>query len=120
MKDGTILKQREIVLIPFPYSNLLTIKKRPVFIISNSKYNSNNNDIICCAITSSEKQMKHGVIIESLDLEQGSLDYKSIVKPTKIFTILQERLIKKLGKLNIEKTKEIIKILNQNIEIENN
>ncbi len=33
---GIMYKQREIVLLPFPYSDLSAIKKRPILIISNN------------------------------------------------------------------------------------
>lgn len=92
MKDGINFDQRDIVLIPFPYSNLLTSKKMPVLIISNSKYNQSNEDIICCALTSSKKFFHKGILITNKDLE--------------------------LGKLNIEKTKDVIKNLNYFIEVE--
>jgi mRNA interferase MazF len=118
MMPGIMFKQRDIVLIPFPYSDLSSIKKRPVIIISNSRYHKNNNDVICCAITSSKKEFTRGVKINNSDLDEGNLNFESVVKFGKIFTILQNQIIKKLGKLNIARSKEIIKELNLNIEIE--
>lgn len=118
MKDGMIFEQRDIVLIPFPYSNLFTLKKRPVLIISNSRHNLNSKDIICCALTSSKKFFYGGVLINNKDLEFGNLNYESVVKPSKIFTILKSKIIKRLGKLNIEKTREVIRNLNYFIEVE--
>ena len=118
MSDGMIVKQREIVLVPFPFSNLSRTKKRPVVVISNSKYNEDNNDFICCAISSSEEQFKKGIMIENKELEQGNLNYKSAIIPGKIFTILQKRVIRILGRLKIEKSKEIVRRLNFDIEIE--
>ena len=42
--------QRDIVLVPFPYSDLTGSKQRPVLIISNNKINK-TEDRICCLIT---------------------------------------------------------------------
>ena len=50
---GTNYKQKEIVLVPFPYSDLSATKKRPVLIVSNNHYNNNFEDVIVCVITSS-------------------------------------------------------------------
>ena len=112
------IKQRDIILIPFPYSDLSTTKKRPVIVLSNLEYHKNNNDMICCAITSSEKHIHRGIQIDNSDLEEGSLKVKSIIKPSKIFTILRKRAIKKVGTINIEKAKEVIKNLNFDISLD--
>jgi mRNA interferase MazF len=44
--------QREIVLVPFPYSDLSSTKKRPVLIVSQEAYNQHFEDVIVCVITS--------------------------------------------------------------------
>ena len=44
-------KQGEIVLIPVPFSDLSSTKRRPVMILSNSEYNKLTDDIIVAAIT---------------------------------------------------------------------
>lgn len=118
MKFGITIRQRDIVLIPFPYSDFSTKKKRPVVIISNKDYHKNNNDMICCAITSSEKYIYNGVLIDNNDLDEGSLKVKSIVKPGKIWSLYKNRIIRVIGRLNIIKTKEIIKNLNLDIKID--
>ena len=118
MKDGMNVEQGDIVLIPFPYSNLITIKRRPVLIISNDRHNNPNRDIICCSITSSKKFFYKGFLVDNKDLKSGNLDYSSIIIPSKIFTILQNKIIKRLGKLNTNKLKEVIKSLSYFTEVE--
>lgn len=49
---GITYKQREIVLVPFPYSDLTNTKRRPVLIISNDDYNRKFHDVVICVITS--------------------------------------------------------------------
>ena len=118
MIDGTTFNQRDIVLIPFPYSNLSETKKRPVLIISNSTYHHQSNDIICCAITSQENIFEQTINIDNKDLEFGNLHYKSAIKPTKIFTIQKKKIIKRLGRLNKNKTREVIDELKYFTELE--
>jgi len=51
-------KRGEIVLIPVPFSDLSSVKRRPVLIISNMTHNSTNSDMIVVAITSN---LQHGI-----------------------------------------------------------
>ena len=118
MKFGMNIKQRDIVLIPFPYSDLSATKKRPVVILSNSNYHKDNNDMICCAITSSKKEIHRGVLINNFDLEEGNLKTESVIKPSKVFTVLRKIIVKKVGTLKIEKIEEVIKNLKLDIEID--
>ena len=84
-------EQKDIVLIPFPYSDLTGAKQRPAVIVSNDRLNK-MQDRICCLITS--KQPEDGVLISDKFFEKGTLPFKSWVKPQRIFTI-NERIIKK-------------------------
>lgn len=45
-------KQGDILLIPIPFTDLISSKKRPVLVLSNNNYNLKTNDIIVAAITS--------------------------------------------------------------------
>ncbi len=94
---GTMYEQREIVLIPFPYSDLTGSKMRPALIVSNSLINT-TEDRICCLITSNSP--KDGIIIEKMDFEEGTLPFKSWIKPKRIFTIHEKIIRKKLCTVN--------------------
>ena len=52
MRYGMIYKQRDIVLIPVPFTDLSSKKRRPVIIVSSDDYNQNNLDIVGVALTS--------------------------------------------------------------------
>ena len=91
MKGGIIYKQKDIVLMPFPYSDLTGSKQRPALIISNKKLN-NTEDRMCCLITSNKP--KDGILIVNRDIEGEKLPFESWVKPQRIFTI-NEKIIKK-------------------------
>lgn len=45
-------KQGEIVLIPIPFTDLSSQKRRPVVIVSNDAYNDSSTDIVVVAMTS--------------------------------------------------------------------
>jgi len=68
-----IYKQGEIVLIPVPFSDLSSTKRRPVMILSNSEYNKLTDDIIVAAITSNIRGMNREVIFDNEDMEVGAI-----------------------------------------------
>ncbi len=113
---GTRYEQRDIVLIPFPFSDLSFVKQRPSLIISNEEFKG--NDLICCLITSNSLETTNSINITETDMEEGKLYYKSRIKPGRIFTISKDRVIKSIAKLNMEKynevKKEIEKIIKEN------
>jgi mRNA interferase MazF len=90
-------KQREIVLVPFPYSDLSATKRRPVLIVSNNNYNNDFADVVVCVITSNQFEDDYSVPLENSDLEIGVLPESSIVKTHKLFTIEQTKIIRKFS-----------------------
>ncbi len=97
---GTKYRQKEIVLVPFPYSDLSASKKRPVLIISNNTYNSKYDDVVVCVITSNRYLDDYSVCLTNNDLETGILPEQSIVKAHKLFTIHKDKIIKKFSEVN--------------------
>ena len=90
-------EQKDIVLIPFPYSDLTGAKQRPALIVSNSKVNR-TQDRICCLVTS--QQTEDGIMVSADSFENGKLPFKSWVKPHRIFTVHEKIIRKKLCTLS--------------------
>ena len=86
-------EQGDIVLIPFPYSDLSASEQRPALIISNHLVNT-TEDRICCLITRNFR--KEDLEIKKEDLKIGSLPFKSFVRPHRIFTIHNAIIKKKI------------------------
>ena len=110
MKGGTMYEQRDIILIPFPYSNLTGRKQRPALIISNKIVNK-TKDKICCLITSNAP--REGVLIKSGDFEKGRLPFKSWVKPQRLFTIDENIVRKRLCKMKVTFYEKILEEINR-------
>ena len=108
--------QKEIVLIPFPCSDLSLSKKRPALIISNEKINK-IQDRICCLVTT--KSHKNDLKIEKDSIEEGFLPFQSFIKPHRIFTIQQDIIIKKLCRIDNKLHNSVIKKLNEYLKSDN-
>ena len=93
-------KQRDILLIPIPFTDLTSSKKRPVLVLSNDDYNSKTDDIIVAAITSNLTSKDYSVFITNSDLLEGNLIADSCVRVDKIYTLAQNIVIKKFGEVN--------------------
>ncbi len=100
-------KQGEIILIPIPFTNLNSTKKRPVLILSNSIYNKATNDIITVAITSNIRGLNYEVVIDQEDMDEGNLKRMSCIRSDKIYTLSKELIVKRIGKIKSDKIEEV-------------
>lgn len=115
MNGGMTYNQKDIILIPFPYSDLTGSKKRPALIISNSRLNK-TEDRICCLVTSNVH--KDDVVIKRTDFEEGKLPFRSSIRAHRIFTIDKRIVIKKLCTVNDNFYGKVLKRVNEYIENE--
>ena len=89
----------DILLVPFPFTDQTSVKKRPAVIISSNQYNSCKSDIIIMAITSQFNSSGNFGEMKINDFSSAGLLKPSVVKPV-ITTIEKSLVIRKLGKLN--------------------
>lgn len=106
-------KQGDILLVPIPFSDLTSNKKRPVLVLSNNDYNNRTDDIIVAAITSNLTTKDFTVFITEKDLQEGNLSVDSCIRVDKIYTISQSIIIKKFGVVKSEITKIVREKVNQ-------
>jgi mRNA interferase MazF len=97
----------DIVVIPFPFSDLLGSKKRPALVLADLP----GNDIILCQITSQQNKDIYAVAINSSDFISGSLPISSNIRPTRIFTADENIIIRKTGTISPTITAAVSKIL---------
>ncbi len=107
MKSGISFEQGEIILIPFPFTNLKAIKKRPVVVLSKDEVNQKFGDFISCGITSNIQDFKYSILIDKNDLEYGYLPKPSRIKTNVIFTLEKSSAIKSLGKINADTFRKV-------------
>lgn len=92
-------KQGDILLIPVPFTDLSSTKKRPVLVLSNDVYNNKTNDILVAAITSNVSQKEYVVMLYKTDLEIGDLKVDSCIRADKIYSLSQAIVINSFGKV---------------------
>ena len=95
----------DIVLLPFPFTDLGNSKVRPAVIVSNDKLNK-TEDCIFAAISSVPKNDQFSFFIDNKDLT-NPLKLKSQVRIHKIFTGQKKLILKAISKLKTEKQKEL-------------
>ena len=94
MPSGIMLKQRDIVLIPIPFTDLTSQKRRPAVVISSDNYNETHEDIVVVALTSNAEPRDFTITLTSDDLEQGILKVTSMIRTDKIYTLNKSIIIK--------------------------
>lgn len=106
---GIMYKQRDMVLIPFPYSDLSSATQRPALIISNRKMDK-MQDVICCLVTRNPNI--NCILIRKGCFENGKLPFKSWIKPYRIFTVHKKIIKKKLCTISNSFYTEVLKEIN--------
>ena len=97
----------EIVVLPFPFSDLSDLKKRPALVIKELA----GDDLILCQITSQPFSDRSAIEISDNDFEKGGLHKTSYVRPSRLFTADRNIVLYKVGKLKSSRISFIIKTL---------
>ena len=92
----------DIVLVPFPFTDLSAAKRRPVLVLSGREFNAHSPDFIVCGITSNLANAAHSVLIDRQDLAKGRIPAPSRIKVAKIATLLQSLAVRTLGRVKPE------------------
>ena len=102
-----MFEQGDVVIIPFPFTDLSASKQRPALIISKSDYNRRSDDVITCGITSNLQNAEHSVLIDNGSFSEGEIPAKSRIKVDKLFTISQSLVRKQVAKLKAEEFEKV-------------
>ena len=94
----------DIVVLPFPFSDLSASKRRPALVLVDL----GGNDIILCQITSKNIKDDNAIPVELSDVADGSLNGVSNIRPNKLFTADENIILYKIGKLIPAKLDDVI------------
>jgi mRNA interferase MazF len=73
-------EQGDILLVPIPFTDLSSQKRRPVIVVSNKAYNQKTTDLVVVAITSNPVETDYSFTVTSDDLEKGTLNHPGKVR----------------------------------------
>ena len=95
----------DVVLVPFPFSDLSTTKVRPAVVVSSALYHDQEPDLILAAITS--KVATIGPLDYVLnDWQTAGLRYQSALKPV-LFTLDPALVLYRIGALTASDLAEV-------------
>jgi mRNA interferase MazF len=101
----------DVVVAPFPFSDLSDSKKRPALVIASLT----GDDVILCQITGQMKHDGYSISLNDGDFQSGSLKQDSFIRPNRIFTADSRIVLYKAGVISgkkmIEVTDKIVTIL---------
>ena len=113
-----MIGQRDLLLVPFPFSDQSGKKVRPVIVLSNDKFNEFSEDLLVIGVTSNIHKDIYSLSLDEKDLEEGKLYSKCSIKVENLLRLEKSLIIKKIGKIKKEKMLKIAEIINEIIKID--
>ena len=92
-----IYKQGDIIIMPVPYTDLTSFKRRPVLVVSHDGYNQKQKDLIVMGVTSNTTDRDYIVKFDTADLKSGTILKKSCIRADKIFALDRSVVLKKIA-----------------------
>lgn len=114
MKSTMTYSFGDVVLVDFPFSSNIGIKKRPAVVVSSETFNKSKEDLVLLAITSQIDNLTFGEVLVNNWQEAGLLKpsaFKSV-----IFTVEKQYVYRTLGKLTTFDKNTLVNCLKQIIQ----
>jgi len=93
----------DVVVVPFPFSDLAAAKKRPALVLSVLR----GDDIILCQITSQQTKDGYAIPLREDELRDGTLRQDSNIRPNKLFTADRSLILYKAASLKTAKVQQV-------------
>lgn len=94
----------EVVVIPFPFSDLSGSKRRPALVVADW----GGPDVMLCQITSQAKRDNQEIALGPKDFATGGLPIESHIRPNKIFTAERALVLYSAGKVSASKYAQVV------------
>jgi mRNA interferase MazF len=99
MPSTIIFKRGDIILVPFPFTDLSSAKQRPALVVSSDALNAASHDVLVAAITS---QIPANLAAEDFlsppgDLTACGLPKPSMVRVAKLAALHRQLVIRRIG-----------------------
>jgi mRNA interferase MazF len=101
MPSTTSYKRGDVVLVPFPFTDLSSAKQRPALVVSPDAFNAVREDVLVAAITSQipATLAADEFLIPANVLPVCGLPKPSLVKTTKMVSLHRQLVVKRIGAL---------------------
>jgi mRNA interferase MazF len=93
----------EVVVFPFPQSNLQSGKRRPALVVADLV----GDDLVPCQITSKPRSDGYAVPLLLSDYEYGRLAVDSFIRANRLFTVEQSVILYTAGKIKAAKLQQV-------------
>jgi mRNA interferase MazF len=110
MPSTTSFDFGDVLLVPFPFSNQTTVKKRPAVVVSSRAYNISRPDLIILALTSQPAASNLFGGTSLSNWKGAGLLKPSVFKPI-LATIEKSLVIQKMGRLHASDQKTLQRVL---------
>jgi mRNA-degrading endonuclease toxin of MazEF toxin-antitoxin module len=98
------LVKGDVVVVPFPFSDLSTTKRRPALVVATL----GGSDVILCQITSRTVSDGYAVPLVAADFATGNLREVSNIRPNRLFTADANLVLYRVGTLRPAKLAEVV------------
>lgn len=94
----------EVVVLPFPQTDLQAGKRRPALVIADLA----GDDLIPCQITSqARRQDSHSIPLGTTDFERGRLNLDSFNRTNRLFAVEQSVVLYSAAKVKTVKLEQV-------------
>ena len=103
--------QGEVVLIPIPFTDLTSSKRRPAIVISNNTFNKSTRDLVIVGMTTQPANNPWTFTLTPADMATGALNQSGQVRIDKVFNLAQAIVVKSFGMVRqsiLEKIKHLM------------
>ncbi|HNY78435.1 MAG: type II toxin-antitoxin system PemK/MazF family toxin [Sedimentisphaerales bacterium] len=94
----------DVVVIPFPFSDLSQSKRRPALVIAPLQ----GDDVILCQLTSRTIGDNYAIPVDDKDFASGNLKQSGNIRPNRVFTADAHIILYRIGTIKREKLTEVI------------
>lgn len=111
-----MIRQGDIVLLPFPYTDLSLKEVRPALVVSSDRFNSQGEDVIFAYITTKTYNGPYDILIDVNDpgFSGTGLKHASTVRMGKVMCLRKQSIVRRLGHIGantLVQTKSTLKAL---------
>jgi mRNA interferase MazF len=94
----------DVVVIPFPFSDLSQSKRRPALVIASL----HGDDAILCQLTSKAIRDAYAISLDDTDFASGGLKQPGNIRPNRLFTADTHIILYRVGSIKAEKLSQVI------------